>query len=173
MITEAVDAKELFASLDQTWEELLDLISSANQTAINKVPFKDSWTVGQLATHIIKSNDGMVQLLQLPGEIANRGLADGEPNLKKIFLNFEAKYNAPESIVPETKDYDKPRLLDDLKNSIQHLKEERAKQELSKLLKVDILGELTKLELYYFILYHTQRHIHQLKNILKVLGERQ
>jgi hypothetical protein len=169
MITETVDAKELFTCLDETWNELLDLISFTDEKLVNKVPFEESWTVGQLARHVTKSNHEMVQLLKLRGETANRGLADGEPNLKNIFLNFDAKYNAPESIVPETKHSDKQALLDDLKKSIQQLKEERAKQDLSKLLNVDLLGQLTKLELYYFILYHTQRHIHQLKNMLKVL----
>ncbi len=166
---DVVDAKELFASLDQTWNQLLDLISLTDEKLVNQIPFEGSWTVGKLSRHVVKSNHGMVQLLQLPGETANRGLADGEPKLKNIFLNFEAKYKAPQSIVPETKHYDKQALLDDLKSSIQQLTRERTKQDLSKLLTVDLLGELTKLELYYFILYHTQRHIHQLKNILKEL----
>jgi len=169
MLTDSVDAKELFTCLDETWNELLDLISFTDEKLVNKIPFEESWTVGQLARHVTKSNHQMVQLLQLPGETANRGLADGEPNLKNIFLDFEAKYNAPESIVPETKHYDKQALLDDLINSIQQLKEERSKQDVSKLLNVDLLGQLTKLELYYFMLYHTQRHIHQLKNMWKEL----
>ena len=38
---------------------------------------------------------------------------------------------------------------------------------LPELLNLPPIGELTKLELLHFVLYHTQRHIQQLKNILQ------
>jgi len=34
---------------------------------------------------------------------------------------------------------------------------------LAEIIALPIFGEVTKLELLYFVLYHTQRHIHQLK----------
>ena len=33
-----------------------------------------------------------------------------------------------------------------------------------------VFGEITKLELLHFVLYHTQRHIHQLKKILAAIS---
>lgn len=167
MLTDTVDAKELFASLDEAWSELFNLVSSTNETLINKVPFKDSWTVGQLARHVTKSNMGMAKVLKMQGNVAERDPAAGAAKMKKIFLDFNAKYKSPEFIIPEAGDYNKESVINDLENSIQQLKEERVKQDLSQMLQVPIFGEVTKLELYYFILYHTQRHIYQLKNILK------
>ena len=173
MITDAVDAKELLSSLDETWNELLQLISSVDESSINKVPFENSWTVGQLATHIIKSNTGMATVLKKEGKTPERDPAEGAAKMKKIFLDFTAKYNAPEFIIPEDQEYQKESLLNDLDESIRQLKEEYVKQNLPQLLTVEIFGEVTKLELYYFVLYHTQRHIHQLKNILKALAAQQ
>ena len=37
----------------------------------------------------------------------------------------------------------------------------------SELLDLPPIGEITKLEVLYFVLYHTQRHIHQLKNVIR------
>jgi hypothetical protein len=169
MITETIDAKELFASLDKTWKELLHLVSSTNESLINKVPFKDSWTVAQLAAHVTKSNRGMAKALQIPGKPAERDPAEGVGKMKKIFLDFSAKYQSPEFIIPEVLDYDKKSVVNDLENSIQQLKEERMKVNLSEMINVQVFGDVTKLELFHFVLYHTQRHIHQLKNILKEL----
>jgi hypothetical protein len=162
-----VDTKKLFLSLDETWKKFADLISSAETNSINKIPYEGSWTIGQVARHVTKSNFGMVKALQMHGTIPERDLLQAEPKLKQIFLDFKAKYNSPEFIIPEAIEYQKEDILDDLKNSIQQLKEQREKQDLSELLNLEILGELTKLELLYFVLYHTQRHIHQLENILE------
>ena len=173
MITVPVDAKELFDALDKTWMELIHSVSSVDESIINKIPFEKSWTVAQLATHVTKSNIGMADMLKKGGPTPERDAAEGVAKLKKIFLDFEAKYQSPEFIIPEARDYDKEEVLNDLGKSIHQLKAQRKNGNLSELLNVQIFGEITKLELFYFVLYHTQRHIHQLKNILKELGAKQ
>ncbi len=169
MTNDTADAKELLSSLDETWNKLAALISSANDAVINKVPFEGSWTIGQLIRHVTKSNTGMVKVLQMEGKDAGRDPAQGAEKMKKIFMDFEAKYQAPKFIIPETKEYNKKSLVHDFEDSVRQLKGEYVKQDLSQMVNVEIFGEVTKLELFYFILYHTQRHIHQLKNILKEL----
>jgi hypothetical protein len=169
MITDSIDAKELFDALDNTWMEMIRLVSSVDGSIINKIPFDKSWTVAQLATHVTKSNNGMVYTLKEEGTTPERDPAAGVAKLKKIFLDFETKYQSPEFIIPEARDYDKEEVLNDLRKSIDQLKAQQKSANLSELLSVKIFGEVTKLELFYFILYHTQRHIHQLKNILKEL----
>ncbi len=132
---------------------------------------KDSWTVAQLATHVTKSNNGMTKILKTTGTPAERDPAMGAAKMKSIFLDFNAKYQSPEFIIPEVKEYDRKTVVDDLENSIRQLREECGKQDLLQLLNVKIFGEVTKLELNYFVLYHTQRHIHQLKNMLRELHD--
>ena len=169
MTTPNINTKELFGSLDETWIEFLELISSTNANAINAVPYKNSWTVAQLATHVTKSNKAIVQGMEMKGKQAERGPDAGEPNIKKIFLDFDAKYKSPEFIVPEEKIYDKDEVVKILKSSINKLKEIRSTANLAEIISLPIFGEITKLELLYFVLYHTQRHIHQLKKIIKAL----
>jgi hypothetical protein len=172
MTTDIINTKELFASLDETWTELLQLISSTNAPTINAVPFKDSWTAAQLATHVTKSNKAIAQGLNMPGKPAERNPEEGVPNLKKIFLDFNTRFQSPEFIVPENKNYNKGEVMTVLQTSIDKLKDASRTVDLIEIINLPAFGETTKLELLYFVLYHTQRHNHQLKKILKTLQQK-
>jgi hypothetical protein len=165
--TTELDTTELFASLDETTSEFLKLVSSTDEKIINTIPFKDSWTIAQVAIHVTKSNKAIVQGLNMEGKSAERDPEAGVPNLKKIFLDFDAKFQSPEFIVPEKGIYDKANVIAALKKSIEHLQELRNKINLTEIISLPIFGEITKLELLHFVLYHTTRHIHQLKKIIK------
>jgi dihydrofolate reductase len=52
-----------------------------------------------------------------------------------------------------------------LKNSILELREMAAQANYYEAIDHPIFGEITKYELLHFVIYHTQRHIHQLTNI--------
>ena len=103
MTAETLHTKQLFTSLSETWVELVNMISSTNESRINAVPFESSWTAAQLATHVTKSNKAITQGLHMEGKPAGRNPEAGAPNLKKMFLGFETKFQSPEFIVPENK----------------------------------------------------------------------
>ena len=174
MATDTLHTKELFVSLDEISSELLQLISSADSTTINTVPadgygIKDSWTAAQLASHVTKSNKAIKQALTMEGKTAERNPGERVPELKNMFLDFTTKFQSPEFIRPTQDTYQKDTLIAELKKSIEHVKELRSKINLSEILSLPAFGEITKLELLHFVLYHTQRHIHQLKNIFQKL----
>ena len=169
MTTGTLDTKEFFASLDDTSSELFQLVSSGDSTTINTVPFKDSWTVAQLASHVTKSNKAIAQALNMEGKQAERNPGERVPELKKMFLDFSTRFNSPEFIRPKQDSYQKEALIAELKKSNEQLKELRSKINLSEIISLAAFGEITKVELLHFVLYHTQRHVHQLKNILRAL----
>jgi uncharacterized damage-inducible protein DinB len=164
-----INATELFTVLDETTSELLRLITSVSQQKINTIPFKDSWTAAQLAVHVTKSNKAIAQGLNMKGKPAERNIDDGVPKLKKMFLDFDVKYKSPEFIVPEEKNYNKGEIIAALQQSIERLQKIRDEINLSEIISLPPFGEVTKLELLHFVLYHTKRHVHQLKNMLYVL----
>lgn len=166
------DASALFNDLDRAANELLELIQSVSQQKINLVPFKDSWTPAQLAVHVTKSNKAITQALNMEGEPASRAIDEGVPNLKKMFLDFDIKYKSPEFIVPEEKDYDKEEVITALKKSIVRMQDERWKIDLSGIINLPPFGKVTKLELLHFVLYHTTRHVYQLKNMIHILNSK-
>ncbi|MEP6749853.1 MAG: DinB family protein [Bacteroidota bacterium] len=160
--------KELFAALDKAAKELNGLLAPLSEAEINTVPFKDSWTPAQLARHITKSNKGMAQALEMKGKPANRNPAEKIKELKDTFLNFSLKMKSPDFIVPEPGEYKKEAMLSSLKKSSEKLEENAAAANPNEMINLPAaFGEITKLELFHFVLYHTQRHIHQLKNIIQ------
>ena len=164
-----INTAELFAALDGTTNELMELIASVDQQRINAAPFKDSWTPAQLIVHVTKSNRAIAQGLLMKGSPAERHPDAGVQQLKKMFLDFNIKYQSPKFIVPEEEDYNKEEIIAALKKSIERLRDVREKINLSEIISLPPFGEVTKLELLHFVLYHTTRHIHQLKNILHIL----
>ena len=160
---------KLFELLDDTTGQLLQLISSSNENKINTIPFENSWTAAQLVSHITKSNKAIAQALNMEGKTAERDPGERAHELEEIFLDFTIKFQSPEFILPTESIYPKEALIINLKRSIEQLEERRSKVNLSEMISVPPFGEITKLELLYFVLYHTQRHIHQLTDILKKL----
>jgi DinB superfamily len=172
MVIEKLNTQELFTSLDEIWTAFLNLVSSVDEQDINIVPFEDSWTVAQLATHVIKSNKAIVQALEMEGKPCNRNADERTGELKKIFLDFTVKFQSPEFIVPEKKEYKKNAVVAQLENSIGQLKQLQTKANLSEIITLPAFGELTKFEILYFVLVHTQRHFRQLKNILSIINKK-
>ena len=170
MMTENTNTEELFASLDRTTSELLELISSFTETQINELPFAGSWTAAQLAEHVTLSNIGIIKSLKKEGRSPDRSADAGVEGLKKTFLDFETKLQSPEFILPTRDIYQKKLVIDSLGTSIAELKKLSRHVNLFEIITHPIFGNITKLELIHFVVYHTQRHAHQLKNILAAIG---
>ena len=171
MITDKINIKELFSLLDYTTSEFFRSVSLFDENEINKIPFEGSWTGAQVAEHVTRSNRGITKELQKEGKACDREPDAGVDQIKSIFLNFTKKLKSPEFILPTKSVYEKERLIADLKKSIERLKVEGKRQDLFKEIHHPIFGNTTKLELLHFVVYHTQRHIHQLKNIFKIIKE--
>ena len=170
MPIQPLHTRELFPSLDVASSEFLELISSADASIINRIPFKDSWTAAQLVVHVTKSNLHIAKSLRLKGKIIERDPAERAPELEEIFLNFSVKLKSPEFILPIDTWYPKEEVVRDFMQSTKQLKEERNHVNLSEAISHSAFGKITKLELLYFVRYHTERHLHQLKNILTHLS---
>ena len=172
MVIERLNTQELFTSLNEIWSEFLNLVFSVDEQDINIVPFEDSWTVAQLATHVTKSNKAIVQALQMEGKPCSRNADERTNELRKTFLDFTVKFQSPEFIVPEKKEYKKEAVVQQLENSIEQLRQLRTKANLYEIIMLPAFGEVTKFEILYFVLVHTQRHLRQLKNILSIINKK-
>lgn len=157
---------ELSNDLRSTTDEALKILSSLTDEQLNKIPFEGSWSAGQLAEHVTRSINGMAEALRTPGKITDRRPDEKANDFKTMFLNFDTKMKSPLFVLPEQDVYEKDVVIDKFKNASEKIIDSADRVNLSELLNLPPIGELTKLELLYFVLYHTQRHIHQLKNIL-------
>ena len=164
--------KDILVQYDNTADQLLKLVSSAGQEELNTIPFEGSWTAAQVVSHVTKSNQSIVQALNMPAKITNRRPDLRVEELKTIFLDFTTKLKSPDFILPDKDTYNREIIITDLENSVDNLKEESGKVNLSEAILHPAFGDITKLELLHFVVYHTQRHIHQLKHIFQVVENR-
>ncbi|HYG38209.1 MAG TPA: DinB family protein [Cytophagales bacterium] len=160
--------KALSNEIAETFTELINLISSFDQGQVNIIPFQGSWTAGQLARHLIKANSGFVQVLNGPAMDSKRRIDEKVETIKTDFLNFGFKVESAPFIAPSKPTYEREELL----NALEKIKADLIKAidllDLTKIclaFELPVYGFLTRLEAVYFVLYHTQRHVHQLKNI--------
>ena len=165
MLAEKLNIDALNKSIELTTSCLLEMVDEFSQEDINKIPFEKSWTAAQVAEHVIRSNIGIVKTLRQSGKAVSRPVDEGVQRLKNLFLNFENKLQSPQFILPTRDIYDKEWVISHLKNSILELKQITTAVNHYEAIDHPVFGEITKHELLHFVIYHTQRHIHQLTNI--------
>ena len=165
MLTEKVNLEALNKSIEITTSCFLEMVEAFSQEDINRIPFKNSWTAAQVAEHVTRSNIGIIKSLRQPGKAVSRPVEEGVQRLKDLFLNFEKKLQSPQFILPTRNIYDKEWVISHLKSSILELKGMTAEVNHYEAIDHPVFGEITKYELLHFVIYHTQRHIHQLTNI--------
>jgi hypothetical protein len=164
-----METAKIFDELETTISEFSQLLSSFDEDSLNQVPFEGSWTAGQVAKHVIMSGSGFVQLINGPVKDTDRAPDAGVETIKSTFLNFDIKLKSPEFIVPPETIYKKQELLNALTDIRSGVKNSRG-LDLEKTCtarELPALGLLTRFEALNFMLYHTQRHLHQLKNVSK------
>ena len=141
------------------------MMSRLDNKEVNTVPYKDSWTPGMLFRHVSKSLNGMSKAIRTGARPARRDAGEKIPELKQTFLDFSTKLKSPDFIVPEEGPYEKQAILEELNNSLMQFKGSSVNANLSDLVEGLPLGDITKLEILHFVLYHTQRHAYQMKKI--------
>ena len=172
MTTEKIDTTEILDQLDKTTSAFLNVVSSFNEKEINTIPFEKSWSAAQVADHVMQSTDSMINSLSTKGKITLRSIDEGVQGLKDIFLNFDTKLQSPKFILPGLDTYNREELIEKLENSFARLKTLSNTVVLSETINHVVFGDITKLEIIHFVVYHMQRHIHQLKNIFKTVANR-
>jgi len=148
--------------------EFHDLTSSFTSEEINIVPYTGSWTAGQLGKHVVMSNSGFVEMLDGPTTETKREPDKLVGKIKEDFLNFNIRMEAPDSVRPAIIEYKKEDLLNELEKIKSMIKKEVVTLDLTKTcvsFELPVYGFLTRLEAVFFVIYHTQRHVHQLKKI--------
>ena len=159
---------ELQSEMNQTLSEFSKILSMFNNEEVNIIPFEGSWTAGQVATHLIMSNGGFLSMTNGPVKQTERSPDEFVRQIRTMFLDFKSKMKSPEFIEPPMVNYKKQDLLNSLNLIQTKLHEAIGEGELEQTclaFELQSLGFLTRLEAFHFVLYHTQRHINQLKKI--------
>lgn len=157
---------EIRTSIKQTTADLLQVLSAFSEEDINKVPFEGSWTAGQLAEHLIRACSP--EALFLPTAKTERAPDEMFGAIEKLFLDFSTRFESPEFIRPTGIFHEKKEIMDQLTSHWATIGKAAETLDLNATciaFEIPGFGHLTLLELIYFMVCHTQRHTHQLKNI--------
>ena len=169
MATTTLDTNEILSATADAISELTDLMSAVGEDKVNTIPYDGSWTAPQLLRHVTKSINGMTKAMHMDAKPAERNPGERIEQLKKIFLDFSKKLTQPDFIVPEERIYEKESSIKELNESFSQFKKSTGSANLDDLIEGLPLGPITKLEIVHFVLYHTQRHLHQMKKICEAL----
>lgn len=162
---------ELLNRFDTATDGLLQQLSSLSEEQLNTVPFEGSWTAGQLGNHLYKSYNVM-EVLNGNVEETHRDPIAKLAEIEKTFKDFTLKMKSPEMVLPTTKHIEKEKLLSSLKERIEPQREAIKTMDLSKTCldaEIPNSGPFTRQEWLGFNIIHTERHNHQLKNIIEAL----
>ncbi len=156
----------------KTTDELIQLISLTTDKQFNEIPFEGSWTLAQVGSHLLKSYR-LAEALETGPVTSTQRSPDKEiEKIKKIFLDFNAKYKSAEALLPTDEPIEKEKILSGLQERISKINEVIQTKDLTETcigMPFKGIGELTRIEWLGVILFHTQRHIDQMKTILKSL----
>lgn len=169
MITQTSTKEEILTAIGEAVSDMGGLMQSLDETQVNTVPYEGSWTAGQLFSHVTKSINGMAGAMLKESPQAERDPGEKIAGLKATFLNFSNKFQSPDFILPDDGPYQKQATMEALNSAFEKMKEAANKANLNELVTGLPFGDVTKLELLHFVLYHTQRHLHQMHKIADAL----
>ncbi len=153
-------------AFENTTREFLELLSSLDQTALDACPPDGGWTAGQIGEHVLKSY-ASVDVLTGNTKATDREADQKVAQIRELFLDFNIKMDSPKAILPSPGSVSKEWLIRGLEERISQMAAVIAAVDLSRTCvdyAIPEYGEFTRLEWLWFTVFHTQRHIHQLKS---------
>ena len=164
---------DLINALKMVHSNFNHTLSQFSDIALNTVPFQGSWTAGQVATHIIKSNSGILtQIFQGKSRKTDRAF-------DKELSVVQAVFRGPDKVksAPELEPDQPPHQLKDLLDMLKAQKEQQITA-IDTVEWVEVCEDLdfppspnglTKYEWIHLMMEHTNRHYKQLENIYDLL----
>ena len=93
--------ENILTEFEDTTVDLLGTLSSFTDEQFNRVPFEGSWTAGQVAEHLFKSESNAVRVLNGNTQPTTDRKPDAnEEAFRLSFLNFEIKFQSPGFVLP-------------------------------------------------------------------------
>lgn len=163
--------ENLKEEVKKTGAAIVEELNRFSDEELNEVPFEGSWTAGQIGEHLIKSA-GVAEVVYGRAEATLRAPDEKLPVLR-MFLDFSIKMTSPDFIVPSAGYHDKKEIVERLARVWERFGvavETLDMNETCLDFEMPMVGLLTRLEWISFQVYHTKRHLNQLKKIYDVVG---
>jgi uncharacterized damage-inducible protein DinB len=163
--------QKLIAGFEETTEDLLQTLSGFTQEEFNKIPFEGSWSAGQVAEHLYKSESNIPKVLNGNSKETERDPFEKTALIETVFLDYTKKLQSPGFILPSEAPKNKDYFLKAFETTRKELRNAITNLDLARTL-TDFpfpqMGEFTGWEWICFAVSHSKRHIRQ----MKIIGEK-
>lgn len=152
--------------------EALEIFISVDKEQTNQIPFKGSWTIGQVGEHILKASSWILKSLEGKVIATHRDAGEKAEQIEKVFLDFNNKMKSPDFIGPSDDFKNREILIESLEHKMSRIENIATINDLTSICtsaELPGFGALTRLEWITFYNCHTKRHVSQLKKIKKAL----
>ena len=166
-----IHIESVLDDLEGSTKMLMEELSAFSDHHFFQRPAEGSWSAGEIAEHILlletRSNEGM--LTARPG---NRPFDLKIIPMRDGLREDEKKYAAPSIVFPKGESKNKESLLDALVQQREVLKSMIRQMDLSLITEFrhPVIGSMSRLEWVYFHIYHTERHVRQLRSLRFEVG---
>lgn len=170
MIT-SVEKTQLREALEHAFDEFVTSFSLFDDDNINSIPFANSWTPAQVATHIILATDGVPDRKTAPSD---RPFDAFLSRIRPWWEDLNQKFQAPVALRPDDKPHQKHQILADLRRCREKDIAIITEKDLTVIcldIELPTIGFLTRYEWLLFIEMHLKRHNFQLKNIFAQISK--
>ncbi len=162
--------EQIIADLNENTDSLLQELAGFNHQNFSIKPSATEWSAAELTEHLLLIERNVVKALKGNANTTERAIDAKLVLLKMALANTTQKIQAPEMVVPHSATANRQEMLEEIRN----LREEQASliagcdMSLTCLeFKHPMMGTMTRYEWVYFNIYHTERHLHQLRRIAR------
>ena len=166
--------EKLIKEFEETTIDLLATLSNFTQEEFNKIPFEGSWTAGQVAEHLFKSESNIPRVLKGNSKETERDPFQKTAIIQSIFLDYTKKLQSPEFILPSKEAKNKEQFINGFEATRKELRGSIQNTDLTRTFTdypFPQVGEFTGWEWICFAVCHSRRHIRQMKIIAEKLTE--
>lgn len=163
----------LSQQIHQVQQDLQHSIQAFPNEQFNLVPSYGGWTAGQVAQHIDLSLNGIADIMNAPAVKAERPTDEKIPMVAGIFVDDNKKFKAAMDITPDAPPHEANDLLRSINGKLDGIRQSLDNHDVNELCSVadvPFFGTMTRNEWGHLVLYHTQRHVRQMKRIAQNLN---
>jgi hypothetical protein len=163
-----MNISQTIKELHSNTNSLLTLLENHSNEVLN-LRKENQWSVLDCVEHLFALESLLKKVIAGTTEKTERDPEEKVELIKQVFRNHERKLNAPAPIAPGNQDKDKASLLLSFSQNRNELAQILDKEDVTRTcldFSHHFFKQLTRYEWANFILYHSERHQDQVKNIL-------
>lgn len=164
--------EQIISDIHTNTDALLQVLLEFPSDQFTRKPSDNAWSAAELAEHLLLIERSVTKALAGKALPTERPYDQKLELLKPAMADRERKFVVPELAKPIAVSHNRQEMIAEIKQQRQEQTALIPSLEMSETcmdFKHPMMGALTRYEWVYFNIYHTERHLHQLREIREVV----